>query len=144
VQCPEDDDGYISEFKKSECILLEKENISFNPAKHGLAKLCLNSKWGKLTERNNRNRTKMITDQQELYRFHATPGVEVAALVFASDIVVCALWRHTADEKVHNLRHTNEVIGAFATTGAGIHLYKYLNRLKQKAHYSDTNYVHTT
>jgi hypothetical protein len=45
--------------------------------------------WGKLTERNNRRRTKMTTDPQELYRFLATPGVEVAALVFASNEVVC-------------------------------------------------------
>jgi hypothetical protein len=32
----------------------------------------------------------MITDPQELYRFLASPGVEVGALVFDSDEVVCA------------------------------------------------------
>jgi hypothetical protein len=49
----------------------------------------------------------MITDPQELYRFLAMPGIELAALVFASDDVVCASWGYTAEEKVPNLRHTN-------------------------------------
>jgi hypothetical protein len=83
VQCPAEEDRYISDFQVSEGILLDRDNIGPNPAKHGLAKLCLNSMWGKLTERNNRTRTKMITEHQELYRFLATPGIEVAALVFA-------------------------------------------------------------
>ena len=68
--------------------------------------------WGKLTERNDRTRTKLISDPQELYRFLSTPGIEVAALVFASDDVVWASWRYIAEENVHNLRQTNEVIGA--------------------------------
>jgi hypothetical protein len=91
VQCPEDEDRYISEFHKSEGIQLDKPAIGPNPAKRGLAKLCLNCLWGKLTDRNNRTRTKIITDPQELYRLLATPGIEVAAMVFASDYVCLRL-----------------------------------------------------
>jgi hypothetical protein len=90
VQRPEDDDHYIYEFQESDGILLENEKIGHNPAKRGLAKFYLNCMWGKLMERNNRTRTNMITVQRELYRFLAAPGVEVAALMFASDEVVCA------------------------------------------------------
>jgi hypothetical protein len=97
--------------------------------------------WGKLTERNNRTRIKMITDPQELYRFLATSGIEVAALVFASDDVFCASWRYIAEEKVPILRHTNEVIGSYVTAGTRIHLYKYLDRLQQRALYCDIDSV---
>jgi len=38
----------------------------------------------------------MISDPQELYRFLATPGFEVANMLFASDVVVCASWRFVA------------------------------------------------
>jgi hypothetical protein len=141
VQCPEDEDRYISEFQKSEDILLEKGNIGLNHAKSGLAKLCLTSMWGKLKERNKRTRKKMITDPQELYRFLETPGVKLAALVFASDEVVCASRRYIADKKVPNLCHTTEVIGAYFTAVTIIHLYKYLESLKQKALYCDTDSV---
>ena len=65
-----------------------KDAIGSKPAKRGLAKLCLNSMWGKLTERNDRTRKKMISDSQELYRFLAKPGIKVAKLKFASDEVV--------------------------------------------------------
>jgi hypothetical protein len=83
----------------------------------------------------------MITDPHDLYRFLATPRIEVAALVFASDEVVCASWRYIAEEKVPNLPHTNEVIGAYVTAGARIHLYSYLATLKQMALYCDTDPV---
>jgi hypothetical protein len=42
---------------------------------------------------------------------------------------------------VPSLRHTNEVIGAFVTAGARIHLYSYLDRLKDKTIYCDTDSV---
>jgi hypothetical protein len=90
VQCPADEDRCFREFQASEGILMDIDNIGPNPVKRGLAKLCLNSMWGKLTGRNNRTRKKVITVLQELYRFLAKPGIEVAALVFASDEVVCA------------------------------------------------------
>ena len=99
VQGPADEDRYISQFAASEGIQLDKDAVGSNPAKRGLAKLCLNSMWGKLTVRNDRTRTKMISESQELYRFLATPGNEVAALMFASDDVVWASWRYIAEEK---------------------------------------------
>ena len=40
-----------------------------------------------------------------------------------------------------SLRHTNEVIGAFVTAEARIHLYSYLDRLQDKAIYCDTDSV---
>ena len=105
-----------------------------NEAKRGLAKLCLNSMWGKLTERNNRTKAKIISDPHELYRFLATPVIEVASLVFASD-EVRASWRFIEEEDIPGLRHTNEVIGAYVTAGARLHLYKYLDKLQERAIY---------
>jgi hypothetical protein len=93
--------------------------------------------WGKLTARNNRVRTKMISEPRELYRFQTTPGIEVTNLRFASDDVVWASWRFIAEEKITSLRHTNEVLGAYVTSSARIHLYSYLDRLQEKALYCE-------
>ena len=38
-----------------------------------------------------------------------------------------------------NLRHTNEVIGTYITTGARIHLYRHLDSLRENAIYCDTD-----
>jgi len=51
VRSPEDEDRYVESFWQSEGLRLDREFIRFNAAKRGLAKLCLNSMWEKLTER---------------------------------------------------------------------------------------------
>jgi len=60
---------------------------------------------------------------------------------FASDDVVYISWKYSAEEDVPNLRHTNKVIGAYVTAGARIHLYRYLDRLRENAMYCDTDSV---
>jgi len=66
VQTPEYDDRYIANFYASEGIRIDKDAIRPNAAKRGLAKLCQNSTWGKLTERSNRSNSKMISDPYDL------------------------------------------------------------------------------
>jgi hypothetical protein len=88
VRTHADKDQYIRQFYESEGNHLDKDSISFNASKRGLAKLCLNSMWRKLTERTNSTQTKLISEPHELYRFLVTPGIEVLNMMFASDDVV--------------------------------------------------------
>jgi hypothetical protein len=97
--------------------------------------------WGKLGENPRKTQTKLISDPQELYRFLATPGIEVATLLIAGDDVVWVAWRHSEETHVPTLRHTNEVIASFVTAGARLHLYGYLDNLKERALYCDTDSV---
>ena len=131
VRTPEDEDCYVDNIYASEGIRMDKEAIKPSAAKRGLAKLCLNSMWGKLTERNNRTKSKIISDPHELYRFLATPGIEVVSLMFASDNVVSASWCFIAEEDIPKLLHTIEVIGAYVTAGARLRLYSYLDKLQE-------------
>jgi hypothetical protein len=109
VQRPEDQDRYVQYFRDSEGIELDKAAIQKNATKRGLAKLCLNSFWGKLSESNNRPRWKLIADPQELVRFLATLGIEVTNLLFAGgDEVVWVTWNYAEDEEnMPVLRPTN-------------------------------------
>jgi hypothetical protein len=47
----------------------------------------------------------------------------------------------SAEENVSNQPHTNEVIGAYVTEGAKIHLYRFPDRLQENAIYCDTDSV---
>jgi len=141
VRNSEDEERYVENFYAREGVRLDRDVISPNAAKRGLAKLCLNSLWGKLAERQNRTQTKLISDPHELYRFLATPGVEVVNLLFASDSVVWASWRYIAEEQVPSLRHTNEVIVAYVAFGGRMHLYAHVNILGERALYCDTDSV---
>jgi len=108
--------------------------------KRGLAKICLNSFWGKLTESSNRLQNKMIADPQELFLFLATPGIDVTNLLLAGKEVVWVTWKYVEEEEnMPVLRHTNEVIGAYVTTGARLKLYTYLDWFRVL--YCDTNSI---
>jgi hypothetical protein len=117
-------------FFETQGVRLERAAIQLNASKRGIAKLCLNSMWDKMTKRTNRTKTKMISDPQEVYRYLAMLGIEVANLLLASDKIVLVSWRYII-----------EVIGAFVTAGARLHLYPYLYRLQEKALYFDTDSV---
>ena len=130
----------MDQFHRDEGIQLDRHSIGYNAAKRGLAKLCLNSMWEKLTERSNRTKTMFISQPAELYRFLVTPGVEVQNM-FANDDVVWISWQYSADERVPSLRHTNEVIDGYVTAGARIHVYGYLEKLQENAIYTDTDSV---
>jgi len=95
--------------------------------------------WVKLTERSDRTQSKVISEPEELYNFLTTPGIEVTNLAFASDDLVWISWKNSAEEHVPNLRHTNEVIGPYVTAGARMHLYRYVERLGERAIYCDTD-----
>ena len=62
-------------------------------------------------------------------------------LLFASDDVILVSWRYRHEELVDTLPHTNEVIGAYVTTGARLRLYSFLERLGTRALYCDTDSV---
>jgi len=62
-------------------------------------------------------------------------------VLFANDDVVWISWQYSAHKRVPSLRHTNDVIGAYVTTGARIHLYGFLDKLQEKAIYTDTESV---
>jgi hypothetical protein len=142
VQSQEDEDRYVRYFRESEGIELNKTAIQKNAAKRGLAKLCLNSFWGKLNESSNMPQNKMIADPQKLFRFLATPGIQVTNLLFAGDEMVWVTWKYAEEEEnMPVLRHTNEVIGAYVTRGTRLKLYKYLDLLKERAIYCDTDSV---
>jgi hypothetical protein len=69
------------------------------------------------------------------------PGIEVQNMMFAGDDVVWISWQYSTEDCVSSLRHTDEVIGAFVTAGARIHLYSYLDRLQDKAIYTYTDSI---
>jgi hypothetical protein len=85
--------------------------------------------------------TELISNLQELYKFPATPGIEVVNLLFASNHVVWISLKYAAEGKITNLPHTNEVIGLYVRAGARINLNAYLVKLQERATYTDTESI---
>jgi hypothetical protein len=105
LQGPEDEENNIQYFRESEGNEHDKSSTQKNAAKRGSK--TLPPFWGKLTESSNRPQNKMIVDPHELYRFLATPGIEVINLLFTGDEVVWVTWRYVEEEEnMSVLRHT--------------------------------------
>ncbi len=68
---------YISDYETKEGILLDRKKLVKNPGLRVLAKLMLNSFWGKFGQRINVSRTEVVTDQSRLYQ-----------MLFADDLIV--------------------------------------------------------
>ena len=61
--------------------------------------------------------------------------------MFANDDVVWASWRFMAEEQIPSLRYTNEVIGAYVTASARLHLHSYLDSVQERALYCYTDSI---
>ena len=81
LRSPADEKRYIESFWKNEGIRLQRESNKIDAVKRGLSKLCVNSNWGKLTERIDRSNTKIITQPQEMYRFRHPICVNVQSSI---------------------------------------------------------------
>ena len=72
---------------------------------------------GQIRGKSHANTDAVISDTQDLYRFLATPGIEVATLLFAGDYVCWIAWRNADVSHAPMLRHTNDVIASYVTAG---------------------------
>ena len=88
-----------------------------------------------------RTQTQLISDPKDLYRFLATAGIEVASLLFAGATVCWISWRHANEAHAPVLRHTNVDIASFVTAGGKMHVYTYLDNLRQRALYVEADSV---
>ncbi|XP_046382273.1 uncharacterized protein LOC124153218 [Ischnura elegans] len=136
----EDRNAYLACFKEREGVELDRHSISHNPGKRSLAKLMLNSFWGKFGQRENLTRATIISRADELNALLSDPSVEVQRLVHVNEETLCAHWSET-DEAVSPSPSNNIVIACYTTAHARLELYSYLEKLQRRCIYHDTDSI---
>ena len=116
------------------------ENIEPNPGMRTIAKLCLNSLWGKFGQRNNMNHTKFVTEVSEFYKILLDDTLEVQNLNFVTDEMVEMSYIQK-DMFVDNSYNTNIFIACFTTSSARLRLYEKLDYLGDLVLYFDTDSI---
>jgi len=138
VQNENDKNKYIQDWLEKEGILLDKEKIVKNPGLRALAKLCLNSFWGKFGQRSNMIQTTYFTDPRKYFALVFDPTVIVHNIQMVDDDMV--LVSHTkAEEFIDILPNTNVVLAAYVTAQARLKLYSYIEKLDNRVLYFDTD-----
>ena len=140
----EDKQRYVKEYLDHEGVQLEPDDIERNDGLRSLAKLLLNSMWGKMGQNPNKSKITYTADCSEYINMMTDDGLEISDVLHVNDQHVALMWREKS-EFVQSLPHTNVVLAAFTTAHARLKLYSLLEKLQDRVLYFDTDsvvYIH--
>lgn len=132
-------DAFILEYKLQENITLKKSNIKFNPGMRALAKLSLNSLWGRIGMEVNKTITDIVPVDQ-MINFEFNSGLKVVNYWPLKPGKVMLTYKKVNEACVANQKG-NVVVAAFVTTWARLYLYDVLAKLGERAVYMDTDSI---
>eukprot|EP00732_Lithocolla_globosa_P000325 Lithocolla_globosa_v1_NODE_91_length_6522_cov_117.886655.p1 type:complete len:715 gc:universal NODE_91_length_6522_cov_117.886655:127-2271(+) len=132
--------NYIKEYEKCMGIKLDKDNIKYNAGMRAVAKLCLNSLWGKFIQRLNQVQKKFVSNTCEFYDliFDKTKNIGLINIINDECIEVSFC---NKNEFVESTNNTNVYVGCFTTAHARMRLYTELQLLGDRALYCDTDSI---
>ena len=136
----EDKERYLQDYKDKEGIELDRDDIEYNAGARTVWKQILNNLWGKMGQRPNRPKTKVVTDPKDYFELLTSAGVEVTNVNLVNDEVV-EMFYTMKDPFVEASDRTNVVLAAFTTAQARIKLYKVMRDLGRRVCYYDTDSV---
>ena len=110
-----------------------------------MAKLCLNSFWGKFAQRTNLGQTTLIKTPDQFFDFAFAGQYDVRHVSFLptrqkeDGDVALIQWSYNDRTVIPPGRSNNIFIAAFTTAYARLKLYDYLERLQRNVLYTDTD-----
>ena len=105
-----------------------------------LAKLMLNSFWGKFGQQTNKDKWTYIGDPAEYIQMMTDNTKEINDLMYVNEEHIALKWKHK-DIFTDIACNTNVVIACYTTVQARLHLYTLLEQLGERALYFDTDSV---
>ena len=117
---------FINKIKKN----LNIELGELNAGLRAIAKMCLNSLWGKFGQRNNMNQCKYVTDINEFYQIVLDDSIGNLNMNFIKEEMVQMSYTYK-DQFVDNSYNTNIFVACFTTSSARLMLYNKLERVVQ-------------
>ena len=133
---------YIRDYEKNEGIKLNYDEIKKNPGLRSLAKLCLNSFWGKFGQRLNFGQSTYIhsSEPHTLYGMITDPRKLLNDFTILSDDTIHVQW--TFDTSfLPQEKKTNVFLASMTTCWARLKLYDVLDQLGERVLYYDTDSV---
>ena len=116
-----------------------------NPGLRAVAKIMLNSLWGKLVQRDKMAKTEYISEPSKYFDLETNPSKIVKKIDLYGDRFVHVNWEDT-ESLVEPHTCSNVVMGSFVIAQARLKLYGILEKLNERVLYFDTDsiiYVHT-
>lgn len=140
VESEDDKCSYLNQFLDKVGVALDKDNICVNPALRSIAKICLNSFWGKLGQRSNKLKTKFMTSTVELEKLQHNSQHLMQRIHIVNEDVLVVEYENKMDFEEESLV-TNEVLAAFTTCFARLELLRHIKSVGQRILYCDTDSI---
>ncbi|KAL3095127.1 hypothetical protein niasHT_027946 [Heterodera trifolii] len=123
-------DEYIEECWRKFGIHLEKEKMKPEPGKRYIAKLCLNSLWGRFSMRNLLSKAVINNDPCVLRQYTDDKKIDVMDIeLMDEDNDVFMLTYKPKEEFVDENKYSNVVISLYTTSMARLYLYEVLKKV---------------
>jgi hypothetical protein len=126
----EEKEQYLSQYYEHENIELDKEKIEKNPALRFIAKIMLNSFWGKLAQRPNLTKTEMVESYDRYWHLACNEDIEITGELMVNDDVMLVTYKYAKDEKATVLNY-NVAIASYVTAYARLELYRVIEQLEK-------------
>uniref|UniRef100_A0A158P570 DNA-directed DNA polymerase n=2 Tax=Tetranychus urticae TaxID=32264 RepID=A0A158P570_TETUR len=131
VQNQEDRDKYILDYKNAEGIELDSNAIEKNPGRRSIAKLMLNSFWGKLAQTTNLPQTEFIRNYADLWSIINNEEKEILGIHEASEKIMMVQHRYCKDSQEKILPgKTNIAVASFVTAYARRELFRLIQKIE--------------
>ncbi|XP_072384582.1 uncharacterized protein [Diabrotica undecimpunctata] len=136
----EEKNRYIEQFLQIEDFRLEFTEITANPGLRSLAKLMLNSFWGKFAQRENLPKTSIVNNPKEFFAMMINPSIYVNTVVPVNEETLVVTWEYV--EEAFSMSSTvNVVLASYVTALARLKLYSYLDMVGERTLYYDTDSI---
>tara|TARA_R110002051_G_scaffold169520_2_gene240134 strand:- start:762 stop:4772 length:4011 start_codon:yes stop_codon:yes gene_type:complete len=142
-------DKYVNDYYEKMGIRLDKDKIVYNEGLRQVAKLCLNSLWGKFGQRINLGEVKIVTNKAAFYKIiqdetnDDIKWIELDTTTEEGEIKqhkIQISWKKK-DEYIMNDYSTNIGLATYTTANARVRLYEGLRYLNHQVLYFDTDSI---
>ena len=131
---------YIEDYFKHEGILLDFDKIMDNPALRALLKILLNNLWGKLTQKPNKTKYKIINDSNDWIKLVSDDKFSVIRADYTNSKYLQVFYKDN-EEITESTSKSNVVLGAFITAYGRLKLLGEMNKLRRRVIYVDTDSI---
>lgn len=135
-----DKETFVKKFYEKKGVSLDIHAISKNSGYRSLAKLLLNSLWGRLGMKTNKPKKAFINNPDHLLKLMINPSFEVNSFYeLSGDSLLVSYSLKPECEQIQS--YVNVILAAYTSALARIHLYNYLDILKDRCLYHDTDSI---
>ena len=134
-------DEFIDQLKDREGIFMTRNDFKFNAGLRAIAKLILNSLWGRMGMNENRLNTSIVHDLDILNRIVRDPLLDLSSVRRINDNCVSVVHRIASMDCVDYTNNTNIYVAIFTTAHARIRLFNLIDKVGSRFVYCDTDSI---